>query len=126
MSADALRSYVRTLRQLRNISQPDVADAIGMALRTYKSWEVGETRDIKTPYLLRAVRFLRGSFDQVATIPDSATVEDGAILAHELVDSFAPLPDETPEEASRINRLLDLLAQGVAPDEAARQILHEP
>ena len=131
VTADALRSYVRTLRKGRKVSQPKLAEAIGMALRTYKDWELGTTVNIDAPYLIRAVQFLGGSLEQLANLPGTATAEDGARLAEQwlsrdaVVAEFAPRPDETPEEASRVNRLLELLARGVPPDEAARRVLSE-
>jgi transcriptional regulator with XRE-family HTH domain len=125
VSAEAIRSYIRTLRQARKISQPALASSIKMALRTYKDWELGATASIDAPYLLRAVRVLSGSLDQLSSLPEHATAEDGAALAREwVVAEFAPHEDETPEEEDRLNRLIDLLAQGVPPDEAARRVLH--
>ena len=127
-SADALRAYSRTLRQGRKITQPDLADAIGMNLRTYKSWEMGDTKDIKTPYLLRAVRVLCGSFEQVANIQDAATAEEGAALARAwikapveaIVEEARSSPDDV---AARLNRFLELLAMGVDSEAAARAML---
>lgn len=81
MSSDALRSYIRTLRQERKVSQGALAERIGVAPRTYKAWETGGTKDIKAPFLVRAIRYLRGSFDQVAEISDNATSEEGAQMA---------------------------------------------
>jgi transcriptional regulator with XRE-family HTH domain len=131
VSADALRGYVRTLRKGRGVSQAKLADAIKMALRTYKDWELGTTIGIEAPYLIRAITFLKGSFDQLVDLPDTATNEDGIRLAdqwltrEQVVAEFAPHSNEMPEEAARVNRLLDLLAQGVPADEAARRVLHE-
>lgn len=127
VSSEAMRAYVRTLRKGRKVSQPRLADAIDMAVRTYKSWELGETETIKTPNLVRAVRFLNGSFDQLAEMADDATAEDGSRMAREWLDrkdvaaEFARRATETPEEASVISRLLDLLEADVPPAEAARR-----
>jgi transcriptional regulator with XRE-family HTH domain len=128
VSADALRGYVRTLRKGRGVSQGKLADAIKMALRTYKDWELGTTISIDAPYLIRAVQYLNGSLEQVASLPDTATNEDGARIAQQwltrdaVVAEFAPRSDETPEEARALSRLLDLLEAGVPPDEAARRV----
>lgn len=81
VSADALRGYITTLRNGRNFTQQQLADAIRMAKRTYISWETGHTKDIKTPYLLRALKVLNGSVDQVAELVDSSTKADGEGLA---------------------------------------------
>lgn len=126
MSANAIRGYVKTLRVKRKKTQVDVAKHIDMPITTYKDWERGITKDIKTPHLLRIVQFLQGSVDQIAKFSDELTTEDGAALAeqwveqHEVVAEFAPKPDESPREAARVNRLIELLASGVDPQEAAQ------
>ncbi|MEI8167011.1 MAG: helix-turn-helix transcriptional regulator [Chloroflexales bacterium] len=126
MSADALRGYIKRLRVERGVTQAEIAERIRMPLPTYKDWERGSTKDLKTPYMLRAVQFLRGSFEQIVGLSDAATVEDGANLARErVVALLAPTITETPSEAARINRLIDLLAQGVPPEEAARRVQRE-
>ncbi len=131
MSANALRGYVRTLRIGRGATQAEVAERVGMPLQTYKDWERGATKDIKTPYLLRAVRFLRGSLEQVAEMPDSAGAEDGERLAQAWIDSpLAPVVDEAqqsgdPSAVDRLSRYLTLVAGGVSPADAAREVLDE-
>lgn len=126
MSADAIRGYVKTLRRERKKTQPDVAKHIDMPLSTYKDWERGITKDIKTPHLVRIIRFLKGSFDQIAELSDKSTIEDGEVLAkdwvtrQQVVDAFAPTSNETPQEESRVNRLIDLLEAGIDAQEAAR------
>lgn len=131
VSAEAIRGYVRTLRQERKISQPKLAEAIKMALRTYKDWELGETAKIDASYVLRAVRFLNGNFDQLADLEDDATQKDGEDLARkwitrdDVLAEFASVPSNTPQERARINRLIDLLASGMDAQEAARIVKSE-
>lgn len=131
MSANALRGYVRTLRIGRGATQAEVAEAVGMPLRTYKDWEYGVTKDIKTPYLLRAVRFLRGSLEQVAEIPDSANAEDGERMAQSWINSpLAAAVEEAKasgrtEDLDRLSRYLTLVAGGMSPADAAREVLDE-
>jgi transcriptional regulator with XRE-family HTH domain len=131
MSAAALRGYVKTLRVKRGATQAELAEHIGMPLTTYKDWERGVTKDIKTPFLLRAVQFLRGSIDQVAGIPEGATAEDGARLADQWLNSpLAPAVAEAEASGDaaaleRFNRYLSLVAGGMAPDDAARAVLAE-
>jgi transcriptional regulator with XRE-family HTH domain len=126
VSPDAIRGYIRALRQSRKVSQAALAEAIQMAVRTYKDWELGATANIDAPHMLRAMRVLEGSLDQIADLPTGATAEDGAALARAwVVSAAAPREEETPDEARRLNRLIDLLAQGVAPDEAARIVQRE-
>lgn len=130
MSADGLRAYIRTLRQGRKVSQPKLAAAIDMPLRTYKSWEAGKTVTIKTSFLLRAIRYLRGSLDQLADMPVDATADDGVQLARAWLErrDVAPLvgaSDDTPEQDARLSQLIELLARGVDPATAARRVQDE-
>lgn len=41
-ASDPLRAYIVALRDGRNMSQPDTADAAGIKRRTYIAWENGE------------------------------------------------------------------------------------
>lgn len=131
MSANALRGYVRALRIGRGATQAEVAERISMPLQTYKDWERGATKDIKTPYLLRAVRFLRGSLDQLAEVSDSASTEDGERLALAWMESpLAPVVQEALQSGDaaamdRFSRYLTLVAGGMAPTDAAREVLGE-
>lgn len=126
VSADAIRGYIRTLRKERKVTQPALAKAMKMALRTYKDWELGNSADIKAPYLLRAVEFLHGSYKQIAGLSEEATTQDGEALARAwVVQQLAPAPDDSPVVAVNLNRLIDLLAQGVPPQEAAEIVRRE-
>jgi len=131
VSSDALRGYIKTLRVLRKVPQDKLAATIGMGRRTYIDWETGKSKDIKTPFLLRAVKALRGSFDQLVDFPDDATAEDGARLAQAWINSpLAPVVEEVQakgriEELERFSRYLILVAGGMAPTDAAREVLSE-
>jgi transcriptional regulator with XRE-family HTH domain len=126
MSADAIRAYVRTLRRARGLSQPVVAEAIGIGVRTYKGWEMGETKDIKTPHLLRAVREVGGSLDQLAMIDDQATADDGEALARAWLETHGhqpPPPAQVVDLSTQFCDLLQQLAAGVDARAAAQKIL---
>lgn len=112
MSGESIRGYVRTLRQKRGVSQPKLAVAIGMALRTYKDWETGNTKSIDALYLIKIVRQLRGNLGILGGLADDgASYDDGAALAED--------DDITQAELSALDRLnpaqrrliLELIAQ---------------
>jgi transcriptional regulator with XRE-family HTH domain len=117
VSADAVRAYVAELRDGRGFTQEEFARAIGMPKRTYQAWETGETEELKTSFLLRAIRVLHGSF-QFLGLLENASAEEGERLARswlaltseqqQLADEFAvnmaalaSLPDQ-----ERVMRLL--------------------
>lgn len=131
MSADAIRGYIKALRKIRKVTQPVLAKAISMPLPTYKDWERGVTTDIKAPYLVRALIFLHGSVDQIASFSEESTNEDGANLAEEwvsrekVVEALKPDAIETPQERARLDRLIDLMASGTDPIDAARIVQRE-
>jgi transcriptional regulator with XRE-family HTH domain len=115
----------------RRKTQAETAQHIGMPLQTYKDWERGATKDIKTPYLLRAVRFLKGSVDQLTEIPDNANAEDGEVLARAWITSpLAAAVAEAQangqgEAVEQFIRFLTLVAAGKSPADAAREVLPE-
>lgn len=79
-TAEAVRAYIVGLRKHQGITIDEVVEAIRMPRRTYISWEQGHTKDIKTPFALRAVRFLRGSAKVLENL-DQLTPEQAAELA---------------------------------------------
>lgn len=112
MSADAMRTYVATLRRGRGVSQKDLADRIGMNARTYLSWETGETQDIKAPYLLRAVEVLSGSADHLMRLADDRLgAEEGRKLAEVILEGLAAGGGleyvKTPEDVAELVRYFE-------------------
>lgn len=90
MSADAIRSYVETLRDGRGITQNTLANNIGMHWRTYVAWATGNTEDIKAPYLLKAIDILGGSPDHLVRLSrDDATEQMGVQLARAVLGGMA-------------------------------------
>lgn len=82
MSADALRAYLRTLRDGRDLTQEQVAQAIGLAYRSYVDWELGTTKELKGTFLIRIVQLLRGSWDHAQRLAKpSATIEQARDMA---------------------------------------------
>jgi len=82
--AEAIRAYIVTLRKGRGVTLDAMADAIKMPRRTYIEWEQGRTRDIKTPFAVRAVQYLHGSLSDLARI-DQLSEEEAADLANTIL-----------------------------------------
>lgn len=95
--SDALRAYISTLRSVQGYSQDAVADSIGIARRTYIAWETGETKDIKAPLIIRAIKLLGGAFGHLADL-DEATEEEAERKAREWLKM-------TPEERAQVERI---------------------
>lgn len=96
-TAEALRAYIVGLRKHRGVTIDALAEAIRMPRRTYIAWEQRETKDIKTPFALRAVRFLGGSVRVLETL-DQITPEQAAIMAADPTN----LSDEELERAIKL------------------------
>lgn len=94
--SDVVRAYITTLRKEQHISQEAVAGAIPMALRTYKAWEGGSTKDIKVPLAIRAIKFLGGTVEHLWEM-DIATEASAAQLARD----WARLTPEQRVQASQ-------------------------
>lgn len=94
--SDALRGYIVEMRTRQRVSQRAVAEAIGIARNTYIAWEKGHTKDIKTPLVVRAVRFLGGMLDHLALLESAE--EQGRQVARE----WLALPAEQRQQMARI------------------------
>lgn len=79
---EAVRAYLRELRIGRQISQDDLADAVGLSRQALIDWEMGRTKDIKSGSLLRAIEHLRGALTDIGTLID-ASIETGLALARQ-------------------------------------------
>jgi transcriptional regulator with XRE-family HTH domain len=110
MSAVALRAYIRTLRDLRGITQKQVAQAIGLPYRTYVDWEGGSTAELRGSPLVRAIDFLKGSWDDVRQlVREDVTEAQGRQLATDVL---------TQEEREGLKQLASSI-----PDDQVAEVL---
>lgn len=121
-AADAVRGYLVTLRRRQGISQSKLARAMGLGRRTLIDYETGESADVKTDPLLRAIAFLHGSFGHLAALAKKTTAAEGEAIAEDWLrqktETYKGMTDE------------GLLAQALTLDanfEAVLdQIRHDP
>jgi transcriptional regulator with XRE-family HTH domain len=112
----AVGIYLRDIRGAAGLTQEEAARRGGVSTKTVERWEAGRTEPALTD-LAAYVKALHGSVERVVSLLLGQDVSRDQVVAE-----FAPHPDETPEEADRLSRLLDLLERGVPPDEAARRV----
>lgn len=104
--SDALRGYIVELRTQQGVSQKTLAEAMGIARNTYIAWETGETKDIKTPLVVRAIKYLGGLLDHLALLESAE--EQGRTVAREWL---ALSPEERQQLArveSKLRRVIEL------------------
>lgn len=102
-TAEAIRAYIVELRRERHVTIDALADAIDMPRRTYIEWEQGRTKDIKAPFVIRAIRFLHGSIAHLEQLDKLTAAE-----ASELARRAAAMSDTELDEAIAIlERLRD-------------------
>jgi transcriptional regulator with XRE-family HTH domain len=87
---NGVRGYVRELRVQQSISLPALGKVMGLAPNTLISWEQGHTKEIKAGPLLRAVRYLGGSGEDLLLLADEDTPE---IVGRTLARRRLGLPD---------------------------------
>lgn len=108
MGIEDVTAYLRSLRSQQGISQSVLANHMGLSLRQVSRWETGESREVSSEALLRAIIFLNASWDRirelmtdpVPTPPDpesisderAAHVSDGDVLA--LIETVMQLRDD--------------------------------
>jgi transcriptional regulator with XRE-family HTH domain len=121
MGMPTLATYLMELRTQRRLSRARLAELVGSTEMSILRIEK-QGQEPSGPLLVRMVRALGASWDVVTRLielPDSASDAE----RDEAIAALTP-EDASPEEEARLNRLIDLLAQGVPPDEAARRVLH--
>lgn len=104
-SGDGLRAYLRRLREGRDITQDVLADAMGFSRRALIDWELGETRSIKEKQLIRAMKYLGASIEDIDYLIDSdATTEEGIERAEALLltSESGQLPKLVVEEPDSV------------------------
>lgn len=83
-AVNGVRAYLRTLRKGRKMSQEGLARAMGFTKRALQDWEGGQTDELKTSFLVRALEVLQGSFDDIRSLVlDNASVAEGRRVAIE-------------------------------------------
>ncbi len=83
---DAVRGYLRELRVGRQISQDELADAMGLSRKALIDWEMGRTGDIKSTPLFKAIEYLRGAFTDIAQLANES-VERGIEIARQRLEA---------------------------------------
>lgn len=109
-ATEGLRGYIKTLRDLRDKTQEETADLVGISRRTYQDWERGVIDTIKGSVLLRIIKALDGSFAALEhLVDDDTTFEDGKDIAlkyngpnsiHDRIEHIVATTD--PEELADI------------------------
>jgi transcriptional regulator with XRE-family HTH domain len=75
MSIERVTAYLRSLRIQKRISQSELARHMGISVRQISRWETGESRDVSSEALLRAMIFLDASFEQIIALMELPTPE---------------------------------------------------
>lgn len=105
----AMRAYLHTLREGRNMTQDEVAEGIEFTTRTYSSWEAGETQSIKEPYFLRAVLFLGGTLGhaKLLTSKNPPTEVQARKMAQDVLDNIVQEDVDLPEDVRDLIRYFE-------------------
>jgi transcriptional regulator with XRE-family HTH domain len=74
--ASLITLYLRQLRALRNLSQADVARAIGLSLRTVERWEEGINDEMKGTRLIAISQVVGADLHHLAYILDANNGDD--------------------------------------------------
>lgn len=112
MSTDAVRAYLRTLRERRGLTQEAVADALGMQRVNWGRYEKGRNQTMSSDLLLAAMRVLGGSFRDLKDLAgDNADEAMGAMLAIRRAERIAAGELSAYEETAGTDELNQLLAE---------------
>jgi transcriptional regulator with XRE-family HTH domain len=120
MGMITLAAYLLELRTRRRMSRARLAELTGTTEMSILRIET-KGQEPSGPLLVRLVGALGASWDAVTQLvdsPDAGSDEERSRIVAALVPD-----DASSDEEARLNRLIDLLADGVPPDEAARRVL---
>ena len=100
---------IKHLRQQRNLTQTELADLIGVSLRTIQNWEAGK-KNITVDKLERLKKELRITTNQSAYFEPKKTplIKDGVEFD---LKECAEYVANNLEEARKLSKLLDLTIQ---------------
>ena len=63
-----VQTYMQLLRKGRQITRKDLADALGIGIADLANWEDGRSDALQFPILLRAIKHIHGSLEDLQTI----------------------------------------------------------
>ena len=115
-----LAAYLLELRTRRRMSRARLAELVGTTEMSILRIET-KGQEPSGSLLVKLVGALGASWDavtQLVNTPDTANAAERSSIIAALVPD-----DASADEEARLNRLIDLLAEGVPPDEAARRVL---
>lgn len=109
--ADALRGYISHLRERQDVPQWKLAEAMGIARNTYLAWETGETKDLKVPRLVRALRFFGVPLEYLEQLGAAETEEQGRQLAEEWLNMSPEQRAQASRIESKFQKVIELSEQ---------------
>lgn len=108
MGMDGLRTYLIELRIFRRITQKQLSKAMGLSERALLDWESGKTQDLKSTSLIKAISFLRASFDDaIYLIQHNSTSIDGKKMAEDLITNTTNNRLLLPEQVQELLSAMD-------------------
>lgn len=118
--ADALRGYLSHLRVEKKVSQRTLAEVMGIARNTYISWETGDTKDLKVPSFIKALRFFEAPLEHLEQLADVETEEEGRRIA----DEWLRMPPDQQAQVARMQAKLGRIIElGEKDPERLEQIV---
>lgn len=114
-------TYLTTLRAAKGLSRARLADMVGTTEMSILRIEK-QGQEPGGPLLVRLIEVLNGSWDVVTRLVKADDSED----ALELVLSQAQATGSTVDDPERFSHFLQLVSEGMSPQEAARRALQRP
>ena len=103
-----VQTYVRKLRERRNISRKALADLLGISIAVLANWEDGRSSGLAFPVVVRAVKHLGGTLEDLEQI--GAAPINHEVLGDQLAKARATSADD--ESSPRQKNTSDAHANG--------------
>lgn len=116
--------YLRELRAAAGVSQAEAAKRIGMSSKSVERWEAGKGEPPITT-LAAYVKAMNGSIARLLTMILEQPFAEEEAEAEDVARLRSAIKNASDASLDAFNRYLNLVATGVDPTVAARQVLDQ-
>jgi transcriptional regulator with XRE-family HTH domain len=94
-----VQTYVQLVRKGRQITRKDLADLLGIGIAALANWEDGRSDALPFPVVVRAIKHINGSFEDLEQI--GAAAEGHVALARRSAEARVAIQAQRSDQASK-------------------------
>ena len=105
---NAIREYIRVLREGQNVTQEKLGETIGLSRQAVNEWEKGRTYDMRGSSLIKAIIFLKGRMTDVSLLLNASVEQGYEFAAKRLLTSDIHVIEEEKKFIIETSELLNV------------------